>query len=807
VKTHNLSLLTNKASCSKCGKWTLLYSTKHKCKTVSSKGQTMKSMTSKDEETDLFNDVWVADMECFPDEDTGVHTPYLIVMKSINEKNPLIFSGKKCLRNFIRCICHDERIKGTLWFHNGSGYDFNFIIKGMMEDTHNEIELIKRGNRILTFTVKNKPKLTVRDLYLFLPSSLEKLSKDFKLEDKSKGKFDHGKIFSWKSVMKHIAEATDYCTQDVIATQEIIKKFSTALYKVCPLSMTRTISIASHAMMCWRLIENVDVVEGMYIPSKEMDFIFREAYFGGRSGPIYAKWDSEFYKNLDDDFFFDENGFLNVSCRIDDDDSIVLLDIVSQYPAAMKHNKYPCGKPVKKEFDLKYGLELAELFMETIYFKKGEWKKLKEKMFRSVYCVDITPPRDIYIAYLMSRDEKGKNKQNLYEKKKKWYSGIDLYEAVKIGYKVTLIHAQISFPESKLIFSKYIDLLFKIKEENKHDKTSTLYIVAKLLMNALYGKFAQKIHSNYTCVMSKLPKNPEKTWEKLHNFEIESIFKSETLKRIGYIVKADKIEKDVKVTYPCYVSMCVVAYARRDISKKMRSINGYRDPETCYLYTDTDSILIKKNAFNKLPRKYIGKELGQFENEFPNARIIAYRSLAPKTYCLCLLIKKGEKYTLAYKVRCKGIPHIGTLIEKTSLMECMSANQVMKIVNEDIEDLKVRYYILHKTDEANLKKNGVSVPFLDIETYNKCLTDNYTVTCFFGTMVKNKKTYDKKDLFSIRCDWALRRLVMTNYWNSPSCDRLISDWSKISRCRGNYFDTTMFDNKIDDIEESFFYDI
>lgn len=803
VKTHNLNLLTNKASCAKCGKWTQVYSMRHKCNSKIFKGKTMKKMTESDDASKIFDNVWISDMECFPDEKTGVHTPYMIVLKAVKSDKYLSFSGRSALRDFVKCLKEDDNIQGTIWFHNGSGYDFNFLLKGLLEYSTEEIEIIKRGNRILTFTIKEKPKLAVRDMFLFLPSSLEKLSKDFKLDDKGKGSFDHKKIKSWLDVKKHLKEAEKYCLQDVIATQEIYTKFSKAMYQVCPLNIVRTISLASHAMLCWRKIEDMETVEDLFVPSREMDSIFREAYFGGRSGPVYAKWDSEFYKYLDESYF-QPNGYLKndyISGNfLNDDDALTLIDIVSQYPAAMKHNKYPCGKPIKKDFDDKYGTDLAELIMESIYFRRNGWKELKSKMFRTVYCVDVDPPKDIYIAYLMERDEKKKNRQNLNRKCKKWYTGIDLHEAIKIGYTITKVHAQISFPDSKYVFTKYVSLLFKIKEENKHDKSSTLYIVAKLLMNSLYGKFAQKIHGVYTSVMSKLPKNPDEKWKGLDQFEIETIFKSENLKRLGYMVKAEKDSTDIKVTYPCYISMCVVAYARRDMSKKVRSINGYRNRDNCYLYTDTDSILVRKSAFKSIPPKYIGNQLGQFENEFPTAKIISYRSLAPKTYCLCLIIPKKDGYTLAYKVRCKGIPHVGTLIENTSTVETKSKKEIFKILKNPNDDVKMRYYVLHKLSEENLKKNGQIVPFLDIEVYDKCLTQDYTVTCFFGTMVKNKKTSNKKDTFSIRCDWALRRLVMQNYWTKSESDRVITSWSSISECKGSFFDSTSFNNQVEDFQ-------
>jgi hypothetical protein len=479
------------------------------------------------------------------------------------------------------------------------------------------------------------------------------------------------------------------------------------------------------------------------------------------------------------------------------EDALVLLDIVSQYPAAMRYNKYPTGKPITKKFDVFYGTELAKTIMKTVLQnpKTDKYHSLKEKMFRTVFCVDINPPKDIFVAFLMSRDENKKNRQNLYRKTNVWYSGIEIFEAIKVGYTLEVVHGQVGFPSSKLIFSRYIDKLFQIKEANKADKSSVLYLAAKMLMNSLYGKFAQKIQKQYSSVVAKLPHDVERVWKGLSNFEISSVFNPDHTK-IGYLVKADKDKGDVKVNYPSYISMCVVAYARRDMSKKMRSINGYSDPNNCYLYTDTDSVLLKKSAFDKLPGKYIGKELGQFENEFPNASIIAYRSLAPKTYCLCLLTKKDNKFTLAFKVRCKGIPHQNALIYKSDVHKVNNVRAIVKDMKKEIKDLRIKYYILHKRDESI--KKGIAIPFLDIEIYDKCLLDNYTVSCVFGSIGKNKSVNSQRIQFSLKSIWVMRRLVLDNYWEKTTCDRIVKRFDDITTCKGNLADG--FQNSVEDNE-------
>lgn len=95
---------------------------------------------------------------------------------------------------------------------------------------------------------------------------------------------------------------------------------------------------------------------------------------------------------------------------------------------------------------------------------------------------------------------------------------------------------------------------------------------------------------------------------------------------------------------------------RRRMSKYLRAMGGYYNMDRTFFYQDTDSMIINQSSFEILEKKgFIGSNLGQLENEFPNDYIVSARFLAPKTYCLMLLKKtKVEgKYAIAFKIRCK----------------------------------------------------------------------------------------------------------------------------------------------------------
>lgn len=136
----------------------------------------------------------------------------------------------------------------------------------------------------------------------------------------------------------------------------------------------------------------------------------------------------------------------------------------------------------------------------------------------------------------------------------------------------------------------------------------------------------------------------------------------------GFIISGDKMEADIRPSLPIFFSMMILAYSRRLMSKMLRAVGGYTDPMNTLLYTDTDSMVIRKKTFEKLKAfknsRYVGSRLGQLEDEMPNCKIISARFLAPKTYCLGMLKynKEKDKWFYALKVRCKGIPHRGECI-------------------------------------------------------------------------------------------------------------------------------------------------
>lgn len=782
---------------------------------------------AKSEEWQLTKNIWFCDFESFPAKD-GTHIPYLICLKEIDNASSMkSFYGKTCLREFANFIMRGKTVAGYLFCHNGSGYDFNLILLALLENgwiPKEGLQILSRGTKILTAQIKTTPvSLTLRDSYLYLPSSLARLCKDFKIPQSfSKAAFDHSKIKSFKDFGKHMKECIDYCKLDVLALEEIYKKFAAGLWKVTPVLLPQNMSLASHAFEMWKHMENAAVIRSIELPDLATYKLLRQMYHGGRTLCTVKKYDShvlELIAEMNEDgesLFYDGEALSydtwgNICYTFDNTPAdkcseLKLVDVVSLYPFCMFKFQYPVGKFVGTRDVLQndqekiadhmsntinggkwYAIAEEDLF-EGIKVENSEYSSLKSAMFKSCYQVDMDCPQDIFVAFVM-RKEDDAPVQNLKKLRNFWITGVELFEAIKIGYKLLRVKKIMSWERSAPIFKKYIETLFKIKEEHKADKSNVMYIVAKLLMNALSGKFGQKIVSKVVTLLNDLPEDPDSLFKDLKNIEEQVVEhkNQETgeTEPVGYVFTGEKSEDDLKTNLPTQLSVFILAYARRVMSKMLRKVNGYKDEKHTLLYTDTDSMVVRKETYELLKKHgFIGHALGQLEDEFPDARIFAGRFLAPKTYCLAMFKQVEGRAACAYKVRCKGIPHRGDIffardyqVAEESLE--VQVKNVESSISGPVIDLATRFYVVKKK-----KDDSVSLvhPFINLSICDDILDKETYLQVHFGSISKSR---DKTKKFHVKSTWIQRSLGFNSWWDGPNCPRIsTSNPYQVTKCRG-----------------------
>lgn len=443
-------------------------------------------------------------------------------------------------------------------------------------------------------------------------------------------------------------------------------QFTNALFAIEPVNISLYPTLASAALAIWKMSEDQAILNNIHIPANMIHYrIFRSMYYGGRVNATIAKYDSKSWHVLGD--MLNSNIDDILECPDPDPTELKKTDVVSLYPSVMENEEFPNGKYTLSTLEdnrkSTYAEEVMHLIKERKKGKEEHEKYLhqvKHIFQRGFYMVDMECDEKMLIAFLMRRRESdGRNEQTLAPFRRHWLAGIELMEAVKIGYTLTKIHEHIIFADYQYVFKKYIGKIFKIKDDNKNNKNSAMYVASKLLMNALsgtcilflggysmelsvyintsmillfilnsasdigklspysthtscdpnnsntyLGKFGQKVIPEVHYVMQELPEDMEndtllKDLEKVQTEMVE--MDGEV---VGYCVKGYKKEEDLDPKLAIHLTVSILAKSRVKMSKMLRKVNGYYDEKSTFYYTDTDSFVTNLATFNKF------KELG-----------------------------------------------------------------------------------------------------------------------------------------------------------------------------------------------------
>lgn len=269
-----------------------------------------------------------------------------------------------------------------------------------------------------------------------------------------------------------------------------------------------------------------------YFPMLDKDFLirYRDGYRGGRSqvNPRFA------------------NKVLN---------NVKRFDVNSMYPYIMYSQELPYGKPIKIDKIGQYKFELYQILV-SFKLKPNHLPTLLKKgsMFggTDTYYTETEQPEIIYI------------------------SSVD-YELLLRHYDILFINfiEMWGFKTNKYMFTNYIDTWYEVKQREKGAKR----IIAKLMLNSLYGKFGSN------CVgKTKIPFLNE---EGVLSFEYSEV--------------------QDKRRYYLPIAIAITSYAHKLIDDAICSV-GIEN----FIYCDTDSV----HTLKDLPIEMIdNKELGKFKLE------------------------------------------------------------------------------------------------------------------------------------------------------------------------------------------------
>jgi hypothetical protein len=148
--------------------------------------------------------------------------------------------------------------------------------------------------------------------------------------------------------------------------------------------------------------------------------------------------------------------------------------------------------------------------------------------------------------------------------------------------------------------------------------------IAKLFLNAFYGKFGQAL--NYT--QKKYIRSSEELYTILLDKKLDSIniqFPNNNLAYVSYKLKEEFVKNNYITNL--YIAIKTAAYGRIKLFEVLEKVGEDA------LYVDTDSILYEENEHTKqVLKQFCGKGLGKLDedNLFEGGYCIKFSSIGPK---------------------------------------------------------------------------------------------------------------------------------------------------------------------------------
>jgi len=313
------------------------------------------------------------------------------------------------------------------------------------------------------------------------------------------------------------------------------------------------------------------------------------------------------------------------------------IDVVSLYPTVCAFDEIPVGLPTH----MNDPGEIWDLFVN------------RKELFGYVRC-EVEPPKDLLIPFLPNRREEDGRLVFALEPMTGTWTTVDLYFAMEHGYQIKNVYQATHFePSERKIgpFKEYVDTFIKIKQKAKAEGNKTMYLISKLFLNSLWGKFVEQPHkSNLSIVV-----NPSEYYQMMDSphIETESMRWIEVWDNV-WMVRYDfddKFTKNAKNNNP-YLGTFVLSHARRRLHEMMVQIGLDR-----VIYCDTDSIAYTHDTENEENNPETGEELGEWENEahgFEQGNFIKeFIGMGPKSYCE--VFSKPELQGMDFLLKFKGV--------------------------------------------------------------------------------------------------------------------------------------------------------
>jgi hypothetical protein len=407
--------------------------------------------------------------------------------------------------------------------------------------------------------------------------------------------------------------AKEYCHNDVEVLAKCVAKYRRSMIELTTIDPLLYITKASYAYA---------VYTGVFMPKNTISYLqpnvadfIRSGFAGGRTNCLVRKYTGK-VKSKDVSSLYP---------------AVQMFDLL---PARLIRYDYGNTKPFKVNICLPQECYVQPIRLEDASDSKDTSqvlvcnKYIHDKFDAGVvgfYKCDITVPRDIYIPVLGIKQTKYLFTNN--DIKRQVYYTTELMEAIANGYVIERIYDYAEFTSSTDLFAGFVKKFYSLKQKMKNNPA--MYVSIKILLNSLWGKFAENVTNSETIVVAS---NDRTKRVKLHSEELrgkrrligESYIKG---REEDYSIRSyKKITDMVRQTKGSIaVAAAVTANARVRLYEALKFYNKR------VLYFDTDSVYYKDNEESvfKPSAGHVVGGLGDWDDELTGTEFI---SIGAKMY-------------------------------------------------------------------------------------------------------------------------------------------------------------------------------
>jgi len=382
-------------------------------------------------------------------------------------------------------------------------------------------------------------------------------------------------------------EAIKYCKLDCKTLHDILTKFNELIFNEFKVNVHKPLTLPALAMRIYKT--QYMPADTIYQLLGKPEVNIRNSYTGG-AVDVYIPHNrlSAIFSNIKATFI-----------------KLYSYDVNSLYPFIMANTAMPVGKP--------------------IYFD-GDIRKVEPDSFGFFYCKIISPD---YLEHpILQRRIKTSDGLRTIAGLGSWYGYIfsaEMDNAIKYGYTFDILKGY-QFDKG-FIFKEYVDKMYDLRMN--YLKGNPMNLIAKLLMNSLYGKFGMKLETTIIDIFDTSCETENAIFKDLLDVYGETI--KDYVEIDNHVISIRnslinyKYNEDEDMFHGLDVNIAIASAITGGARMWMSTIKN--NPNFKLFYSDTDNVVIDR----PLPSFMIGSKLGQFKLEYIINRAVF---LAPKVYGL-----------------------------------------------------------------------------------------------------------------------------------------------------------------------------